>query len=133
MKEQNQAKEGWRARDVVYWLVMGVLAGFVNGLLGAGGGILIVFALASRLGYGEENSRDLYANALCVMFPISVLSCIRYARAGHLSLEGFGIYALPAVIGGVVGGILLGKVRGSVLKKLFGALVIYSGILLIVR
>ena len=64
MKEQNQAKEGWRARDVVYWLVMGLLAGFVNGLLGAGGGILIVFALASRLGYGEENSRDLYANAL---------------------------------------------------------------------
>ncbi len=133
MKEQIQERIMLRGRDGIYWLGMGALAGFVNGLLGAGGGILIVFALASRLGYEEGKSRDLYANALCVMLPISVLSCVRYAKAGHLALDGFGIYALPAVIGGVLGGVLLGRMRGSVLKKLFGALVIYSGILLIIR
>jgi len=111
----------------------GLLAGIANGLLGAGGGIIAVFALAHFLRSGEYERRDLYANALCVMLPISAVSCLRYAAAGHLVTEGFGVYALPAVAGGVVGGILLGRLRASALKRLFGLLVIYSGILLIVR
>lgn len=111
----------------------GILAGFANGLLGAGGGIVAVFAFAYFLRSGEYERRDLYANALCVMLPISAVSCLRYAAAGHLVTEGFGRYALPAILGGVVGGILLGRLRASLLKKIFGLLVIYSGVMLIVR
>ncbi len=120
-------------RRVVYLATAGLCAGFVNGLLGAGGGIVIVFALAAILREGITDRRDLFANALCVMLPISAVSCVRYALAGNLSTDGFGVYALPAIAGGVIGGILLGRLRASVLKKLFGALVIYSGILLIIR
>lgn len=114
-------------------LATGLLAGFLNGLLGAGGGIPIVFFLAYVLGDALEDPRDLYANALCVMLPISLVSCLRYAMAGNLRTEGFGVYALPAIAGGIVGGILLGRLRAPLLKKLFGVLVIYSGILLIIR
>ena len=111
----------------------GFLAGIANGLLGAGGGIIAVFALSYFLRLGGYERRDLYANALCVMLPISAVSCLRYAVAGHLVTEGFGVYAIPAVLGGIVGGVLLGRLRASLLKKIFGLLVIYSGILLIVR
>lgn len=114
-------------------LLMGVLAGLVNGLLGAGGGILIVYAMAFILKDTEPDPRDLYANALCVMLPVSAFSCLRYALAGNLSTEGFAVYTLPAIIGGLVGGFLLGKLRASAVKKLFAALVIYSGIFLILR
>ena len=117
----------------VYLGVTGLLAGFANGLLGAGGGILIVFALSAVLDRSLCEPRDYYANALCVMLPVSALSCVRYALAGNLSTEGFGVYALPAIAGGVVGGIVLGKLKGNPLKKLFGALVIYSGIMLMIR
>ena len=119
------------AARTLFWLGMGGLSGFVNGLLGAGGGILAVFALSSRMAEGER--RDHLAGALAVMLPISVFSCLRYASAGHLQLEGFGVYALPAVAGGIVGGILLGRLSSSFLGRLFAALVIYSGVLLIVR
>ena len=111
----------------------GLLAGFLNGLLGAGGGIPVVFFLSWFLGDTLQDRRDLYANALCVMLPISAVSCVQYAMVGNLQTEGFGVYALPAIVGGVAGGILLGRLRASVLKKLFGALVIYSGILLVIR
>ena len=111
----------------------GLLAGFANGLLGAGGGIIAVFAFAHFLkGKGYER-HDIYANALCVMLPISAVSCVRYALAGHLVTEGFGVFALPAIVGGVVGAWLLGRLRASFLKKLFSALVILSGVLLIIR
>ena len=114
-------------------VLAGLLAGFANGLVGAGGGIIAVFAFSYFLRSGEYERRDLYANALCVMLPISAVSCLRYAAAGHLVTDGFGLYAIPAVLGGLLGGFLLGRLRASLLKKLFGLLVIYSGIMLIIR
>ena len=90
-------------------------------------------AMAYALRGAPSDSRDLYANALCVMLPISVLSCVRYAMSGNLRLDGFTRFAVPALIGGVVGGFLLGRLRVGALKALFAALVIYSGIVLVVR
>lgn len=111
----------------------GLVSGVLNGLLGAGGGIPIVFALAYLLGDSLEDPRDLYANALCVMLPISAISCVRYAMAGRLVTDGFGVYAIPAIAGGLLGGFLLGRLNATLVKKLFGALIIYSGVLLMIR
>ncbi len=114
-------------------LLMGLGAGIVNGLLGAAGGILIVYALAAALREGSPDPRDLYANALCIMLPVSAFSALRYATAGNLPIEDFSTYVFPAIAGGLVGGLLLEKLRGSAVKKLFAALVIYSGLFLMIR
>lgn len=112
---------------------MGFFSGLANGLLGAGGGIIVVYALSYSLGEKIKDGRDVFANALCVMLPISAVSCVSYAIAGNLTVSGIGVYAIPAIIGGIVGGILLGKIRLTALRKLFAALVIYSGIVLIIK
>ena len=122
-----------RAKALPYLLATGLLSGFLNGLLGAGGGIPIVFSLSFLLGDSLEDPRDLYANALCVMLPISSVSLVRYAVAGRLVTEDFWLYAIPAALGGITGGFLLGKLKASFIKRLFAALVIYSGVLLIIR
>ena len=137
-KNETEPKEIKRNRMPAWMRALllaffGFLAGFANGLLGAGGGIVIVLALTKLMTETELEHRDLYANALCVMLPISALSCARYALAGNFSAEGFGVYVLPAIGGGLVGGLLLSRLNAPILKKLFGALVIWSGILLIVR
>ncbi len=113
--------------------IMGFLSGLANGMLGAGGGILIVYALRGIHGEEELDSRDLFANALCVMLPVSALSCILYAIRGNLPTSGIGLYMLPAILGGAAGGILLSKAKPKFLKKLFAALVVYSGVILIIK
>ena len=85
----------------------GFLAGGINGLLGAGGGIIVVFALTYALKGKEADAREVFANALCVMLPVSAVSCIIYAVKGNIITEGFGIYVIPAIIGGAAGAILL--------------------------
>lgn len=120
-------------KDKFFLPTMGFLSGLANGLLGAGGGIIIVYALRYKLKDCDCDTRDIFANALCVMLPISVLSCILYARAGNLSVSGLGIYILPAILGGLAGGVILGKIKTAFLKKLFAALVIYSGITLMMK
>jgi uncharacterized membrane protein YfcA len=114
-------------------LGLGLAAGVTNGLLGAGGGTVIIYGIESMLKSREQNGNDVFATALCVMLPISVVSCFIYAARGHIRAEGFGLFVLPAIIGGAVGGLLLGKIRSSAVKKLFAVLVVISGILLIVR
>ena len=114
-------------------VVFGLSAGFINGLLGAGGGIVAVIALRRLLKEKRAEESDIFANSLCIMLPVSALSCLFYGVRGDIVTEGFGAFALPAVLGGIGGGLLLGRLSTGALKKLFGGLVILSGILLIIR
>ena len=111
----------------------GFLAGGINGLLGAGGGIIVVFALTYALKGKEADAREVFANALCVMLPVSAVSCIIYAVKGNIITEGFGIYVIPAIIGGAAGAILLGVIKVNLLKKIFALLIIYSGIMMVIK
>ena len=113
--------------------LIGFLAGISNGLMGAGGGIIIVYGMNYALGESLSDKKDVFANALCVMLPISAVSCVCYAIRGNLPIDGLGLYSIPAILGGITGGILLGKIATGALKKIFAAIVIYSGILLVIR
>ena len=114
-------------------LVGGLAAGFVNGLLGAGGGIIVIFVLTKFFGEDIAKNNAVFGNALCVMLPISVLTCVMYASRGYMSPEGFGVFAIPALLGGLLGGALLGRIDTVFLKKSFAWLVIISGIIMMVR
>ena len=125
----------------VFLLALGAAAGFINGLLGTGGGILLVYAMrwyAQRHRVNTEPDaaeaqRDVYATALAVMLPISIFSALHYARADALDLAAFSPMLLPSVAGGILGGILLDKLRLELLKRLFALLVLISGVLMLVR
>ncbi len=113
-------------------LGVGLLSGFLNGLLGAGGGIIVVLAVNKLFNVGEDKNAA-FATALCVMLPVSLLSAAMYAARGSMNMTGFGVFIIPAILGGALGGFLLGKLRAVFVKRLFAALVVVSGILLIVR
>lgn len=116
------------------WLGMGgLIAGFINGMLGAGGGIIVIFVLTRMLGDSITEKNAVFAHALCVMLPLSLLTCILYGARGHMTLEGFGVFALPAILGGLCGGALLGRLGDRAMRRGFAGLVIISGILLMVR
>ena len=112
---------------------VGLFAGAVNGLLGAGGGILIVFGLSPLLGQDKEAKRDVFANALAVMFPVSIVSLIGYIAAGRVSLDGFYEYLIPCAIGGFVGALLLDRIKISFVQKLFAVIVIWSGLWMVIN
>jgi uncharacterized membrane protein YfcA len=114
-------------------------AGTINGLLGAGGGIILVFVLSAALGHlyekGDEvyKRRDLMAISLSVMMPVSAVSALRYGLSGMLDLGFIQKLIIPSVAGGIAGGFMLNKLKESYLTKLFSFLVIYSGLAMIVR
>lgn len=113
--------------------LIGASAGFVNGLIGAGGGIIIVFGMMPLIVSKEGSARDAFANALAVMLPVSLISVISYLISGRFENTKLGIYIIPAAIGGVIGAYVLDRINVTLLKKMFAAIVIWSGIYMILR
>ncbi len=110
-------------------MFLGIASGIVNGLIGTGGGILLVFGLSPLF----SDKRDVFANALAVMFPSTVISVIFYLASGRIGISDFGIYAVPAAAGGLAGAFLLDRLDPKLLKKLFAVIVIWSGVYMIMR
>ncbi|MBP3396505.1 MAG: TSUP family transporter [Clostridia bacterium] len=111
-------------------LAVGLGAGLLNGALGAGGGILIVLCLRPLL-KGEENRR-VYTTALSVTLPLSVLTLLRYWRGGALTGAAPLSLLLPALAGGALGSLLLRRLPQGVLSRIFAAVVLLSGVLMVV-
>ena len=114
-------------------LMLGLLAGLLNGLLGAGGGIVLVRGAERILPREYHDGRDVFANALCVMLPISAVSAIAYVIRGSVHGLEFSRFVLPAILGGAGGGLLLAVIDTRLLRLIFSALVVWSGITMILR
>lgn len=103
-------------------------AGICNGLLGAGGGILLVLALSRLSNDKFSDSRDVYVNAQAAMLPVTAVSCLIYGFRGMMNTDSFTVYAIPALLGGITGGVLLSRINSSWIKRLFAILVVWSGV-----
>lgn len=115
-------------------IIIGALAGFINGLLGAGGGIIITYYLAHTLDKKQKRENGVFANAVATMLPISAVSLLMYFLKGYVTFNKELLMILfPAIIGGILGAILLGKLKLKILKLIFAALVIISGCMMVFK
>lgn len=128
-------------QKTVLLITGGLAAGFINGLLGAGGGILLVFIMGLVIpstGTHKEQAiapdkRDIFANALAAMLPVTAVSVLSYAARGDIHLEGAETYIFSAVIGGIGGAWLLDKLRFETVRRMFAIIVIISGIAMLLK
>ena len=111
---------------------LGVGAGFVNGLLGAGGGILIVLGLRLLYKNNAQNTHKIFASTIAVMLPLSAFSAWQYAQKGGLPPVSFLGLVLPAVLGGITGALLLKKIAPKHLNRIFSLAILTAGILMVV-
>ena len=106
------------------------LAGAINGFLGTGGGIVLVYALGAIT---DNDKKDNFATTLCAIIPMSLVSLISYGNSGNIDTSLVKTLIFPAVIGGALGALLTDKIRTKYLSLFFALLVMYSGICMVVR
>lgn len=108
---------------------LGVGIGLVNGVFGAGGGMLAV-PLLKKSGLNQKSA---HANAVAVILPITVISAILYLVKGNVSLSD-SLYFIPTgVLGSVIATFLLKKFTNRWLQKIFAVFMIYAGVCLLTR
>ena len=111
--------------------LLGLVAGFLNGLLGAGGGIPLVVGLSHLFGKKVANGRRFFTTALAVMLPLSLFSAYCYAQNAPLPQDLVWGLFWPALLGGCVGAWLLDRIPTGVLRHIFATVVALSGVLML--
>lgn len=107
---------------------VGLAAGIINGLLGGGGGMIVVPGLALTLGLTAKKS---HATALAVILPASVISACVLLFTFKNDLVLLSATTLGVSAGGVVGALLLKKLKNPAITKIFAVLMLLAGIKLL--
>lgn len=101
-------------------ILIGLTAGLMNGLFGAGGGSVAVPAMELFLGTDEKKS---HATAIAVILILSAVSSFFYIRRGYFDLKLWIPVTVGGVIGGLVGAKVLNKIPKAWLKIIFGIII----------
>lgn len=105
--------------------IAGTLAGIVNGLFGAGGGMVLVPLLTAMTELEED---QIFPASVSIILPICVISLSISAGSTGLPI----IIALPYLLGSIGGGLLAGvtdkKMPVKWLHRGLGFLIIWGGI-----
>ena len=107
------------------YVITGALAGLANGFFGSGGGLFLVPLFTRWL---KMEQRKAFATSVAVIFPLCIVSIVVYFLKGSIDF----FAALPYLLGGLIGGFISGKIFGKIsvtlLRRIFGILIVYGGI-----
>lgn len=104
--------------NMIIFLVLGLCAGIVSGLIGIGGGIVIVPALVYIFGFSQHMAQG--TTLAMLIPPIGILAALSYFKSGHVNLPVAGLLCLGFVLGGYLGARFAISFPEAILRKVFG-------------
>jgi len=101
---------------------IGILAGFMAGMLGIGGAIIMIPALVFLLGFSQQGAQG---TSLAVLLPpIGIIAAYNYHKAGEVNFKFALILAVAFMFGSYFGSKLAITIPQPLLKKIFGILLL---------
>ena len=103
----------------------GIAAGIINGLFGAGGGMVLIPLLTLLT---DLNDDELFSSSLAIMLPICIVALTATALHQPLPLRESIPYLVGSAAGGILAGMLQGKIPTIWLHRILGLLIIWGGV-----
>ncbi len=116
--------------QVILYLLLGLAAGALSGLVGIGGGTLIIPVLVFVLGMSQHQAQG---TTLALMVPpIGILAAWTYYRQGYVDLKVAGLICIGFFLGGLLGARVAVRLPDGVLEKVFGVAMLIVALRMIV-
>ena len=112
-------------KDTLRSAASGGAAGLICGLFGGGGGLVLVPLFHRWL---KLDLRRALACSAAVMLPLCALAAFVYQLRGSLDLFTALPYLIGGALGGLVGGLLLRRVKLTVLRRVFALFILFAGV-----
>lgn len=109
-------------------ILIGLGAGFIAGLLGLGGGIIMVPAAVFLLGLNQHQAHGI---SLLVIAPTALVGSLIYAAHGNLNLTYVFYLCLGSFLGAFLGSHFANKISAKNLAILYSILSFIIGIKLV--
>lgn len=111
-------------RSKIKIALAGIAAGAINGLFGAGGGMVMVPALALT---GEFQEEEIFPASISIILPACLVS-LAAAGLSHLPWMESAPYLAGSAVGGILAGLLGKNIPVKYLHRFLGVLILYGGI-----
>lgn len=100
------------------YVLLGLLAGALSGLIGIGGGVIIVPALVFLFGFSLHKAQG---TTLALMVPpIGILAAWTYYRQGFVDMGVTAYIGLGFLVGGFLGAKIATILPNVILERIFG-------------
>lgn len=103
-------------------VIIGIVAGLINGFFATGGGMILVPAFVNLLNMDEQNARS--TSIFCIL-PMAITSSIFYYKGNYIDWKISVLCAIGGVIGGYIGAKLLKKLPENILKITFTCFLLF--------
>lgn len=103
----------------------GFCAGAVNGLFGAGGGMVLVPLLTLMT---DMEDQDIFPASVSVILPICIVSLSIGAMTQDFPITQALPYLLGSIGGGILAGITAKKIPVKWLHRILGSLILWGGV-----
>ncbi|MDD5243720.1 MAG: sulfite exporter TauE/SafE family protein [Syntrophorhabdaceae bacterium] len=110
--------------SIVIFLATGVVAGFVSGMMGVGGGVIMIPPMVLLLGMPQQLSQG---TSLLAMVPISMTGAFTHHRLGNVRLNIAAGISVGALVGGYLGGTIANILPELYLKIIFSVVLVWMG------
>lgn len=104
--------------QILFYILLGLVAGFISGLIGIGGGVIIVPALIFLFGLSQHQAQG--TTLALLVPPIGLLAAWTYYEQGYVDLKIAAGICLGFFIGGLLGAKLATSLPNILLEKIFG-------------
>lgn len=111
--------------DILYLILIGIFAGFVSGMMGVGGAIVIVPALVLVFGMSQHNAQG--TSLAVLVFPVGALAVLNYYKKGYVNFKFAFVLILAFVLGSYLGSLVSVDLPEKTLKKIFAFFIIIIG------
>lgn len=110
---------------VLILLTVGLAAGFLSGMVGIGGGIIIVPVLVYFLGFTQHQAQGTVL--FMFLLPIGILGVMNYHKQGYVDYKTALIICTTFVFGSYFGSKLSISLDQKTVKQIFGIIIIILG------
>ena len=108
--------------SIIYLILIGLAAGFLGGMVGIGGGVIIVPALVLLFGLGQHNAQGI--SLAMMLFPVGLFGVLNYYKKGYVDFKYAGLIALGFLIGSYIGSKFSLTLPQELVKKIFAVVMI---------
>jgi uncharacterized protein len=122
---------------ILVYLGVGLLAGVFAGFFGLGGGVVLIPLLIYIFEMTQKEAQG--TSLLALIPPVGLLAALQYIHSGAINLKDkpYITYALlislGLFLGGFFGAKLVAYVKPLLLRQLFGCLVVFVGLRMILE
>jgi uncharacterized membrane protein YfcA len=103
---------------LLLYVLLGLVAGFLSGLIGIGGGVIIVPSLIFLFGFSQHEAQGTTLGLLVP--PIGILAAWTYYQQGYMDIKVAALICLGFLLGGLLGAKLATSLSNVFLEKVFG-------------